>query len=68
MACGLEVGVALAIALECVLVVVCPAVELDDQALAPPQHVHLVAGHPLVDLGERQALAANEAEELVLED
>ena len=43
------------------------AVELDDQALVSVQHVDLLAGDLLVDLGSWEVVAVDEAEELVFE-
>jgi hypothetical protein len=43
------------------------AVELDDQSLVSPQHVDLVAGDSLVDLGSGQVVSVDEANEQVLE-
>jgi hypothetical protein len=63
---GEQVGVLLAVALELLLVLV--AVELGGQPLRAPEHVDLIAGDGGVDLGQRQAIAADEPEERVLEE
>src|SRR5215210_4376719 len=44
------------------------AVELDDEPLLAPDGVDLIAGDALVDLRTWEAVAVDEAEELVLED
>jgi hypothetical protein len=62
-----EVGVPFAVPLEGVAVVGV-AVELDDEPLVAPHGVDLVAGDALVDLGAGEAVAVDEAEELVFED
>ena len=63
-----EVGIPFAVSLECAFgCVEVVAVELCDEVLGAPDEVDYVAGDPLVDLGGGQAVAFDEAQEVVFE-
>jgi hypothetical protein len=63
---GEEVRILVAIALETV-VVKASTIKLGDEALRPPERVHLVTRDAPIDLGPGEGVALDEGEECVFE-